>query len=324
VAETRTLTAFNQGCRGLVPTRSIDVGFYRYVIVGMVEQLQAAGQGSTFEELSGDGLAQLRVPMPPIRVQRAIADYLDTETARIDALITKKRRMIDLIGERRRSAAAAWRHRLESDTRQVSLRRWLSRVEQGWSPVCDSETASVGEWGVLKTSAVSGGVFRPEENKRLPSETAPDLRWAVEEGDLLVTRGSGSPAAVAVACVAHPGDRKLTISDLIYRLTLVGADADFVAMWIGTPQARSQIEASIRTDSGQTLKVRVDDLKDLTVPDISATDQRIAAAEWSAHTIQLEQAMELLQHQIGLLLEHRQALITAAVTGELEVPGVAA
>ncbi len=105
VAETATRTAFNQGCRGLVPARPLDTRFYRYVIVSMSSELQAAGQGSTFVELSGDALSQVRVPSPPIPVQRAIADFLDTETARIDALLTKKRRMIELI-ELRASATA--------------------------------------------------------------------------------------------------------------------------------------------------------------------------------------------------------------------------
>ena len=43
------------------------------------------------------------VPVPPLGRQKAIADYLDVETGRIDALITKKRRMIELLEERWRS-----------------------------------------------------------------------------------------------------------------------------------------------------------------------------------------------------------------------------
>ena len=42
----------------------------------------------------------MRVPMPPVVTQRAIADYLDRETARIDALIAAKRRMVELLEER--------------------------------------------------------------------------------------------------------------------------------------------------------------------------------------------------------------------------------
>ncbi len=45
--------------------------------------------------------------VPPLSKQRAIADYLDTETARIDALITKKRRLIDLLAERRQALITA-------------------------------------------------------------------------------------------------------------------------------------------------------------------------------------------------------------------------
>jgi len=66
----------------------------------MAEWLQSRGSGSTFLELSTDALAEARVAVPPLAEQRAIADYLDTETARIDALIAKKQQLIHLLEER--------------------------------------------------------------------------------------------------------------------------------------------------------------------------------------------------------------------------------
>ena len=104
--------------------------------------------------------------MPKVEVQAAIADYLDIETGRIDALICKKRRMIELLEERERALLDQWYDYLSSDYGLVAVRRWSTRIEQGWSPVCDSEPAQSDEWGVLKTSAVSTGVFLAMNNKR--------------------------------------------------------------------------------------------------------------------------------------------------------------
>ncbi len=58
-------------------------------------------------DLSWDEFKSIRVGVPPVGVQRAIAGFLDAETARIDALITKKRRLTELLAERRQSLITA-------------------------------------------------------------------------------------------------------------------------------------------------------------------------------------------------------------------------
>ena len=254
-----------------------------------------------------------------MQVQLAIADFLDAETGRIDGLITRKHRMIELIKERAASYRQDWFKRLSAEHGQVRLRRLVRRLEQGWSPVCDTEPATEDEWGVLKTSAVSTGVFRADENKRLPSGVAPDLRWVVEDGDLLMTRGSGSIGRVGMASVARVSLRRLTISDLIYRAKLRAGSPEFVAAALVAPQGRTQIERSVRSDVGQTLKVRADDLKEVLIPAVAVERHE---AEWHSLESRLTGITTVtirLERQIHLLAERRQALINAAVTGDLEV-----
>jgi type I restriction enzyme S subunit len=72
------------------------------------------------------------------------------------------------------------------------------------------------------------------------------------------------------------------------------------------------------------LKVRTDDLADLRVPAVPPALQRPRYLELESGVAPLFKARRALLKQIDLLQEHRQALITAAVTGELDVPGVAA
>lgn len=79
--------AFNQGCRALVPARNHEARFLAYALVAARADMDARGLGTTFLELSGSSLAQVEVPLVPLEAQRAIADYLDRETAQIDAFI---------------------------------------------------------------------------------------------------------------------------------------------------------------------------------------------------------------------------------------------
>jgi len=129
---------------------------------------------------------------------------------------------------------------------------------------------------------------------------------------------------VAVACVANTHGRKLLISDLLYRVKLHGADPEFVGICLRSPWSRYEIESSIRTDAGQTLKIRSDDLKNLVVPNATMEVQVEAKQAWHEINDITYRLFRTLQLQIDLLREHRQALITAAVTGELDVPVVAA
>ena len=80
--------AFNQGCKAIIPRdKSTEARFLKYALESSADALRAAGQGSTFLEVSSNQVSDLKIPWASVPVQRRIADYLDHETAEIDALI---------------------------------------------------------------------------------------------------------------------------------------------------------------------------------------------------------------------------------------------
>jgi type I restriction enzyme S subunit len=305
---------------------SIDPKFLYWSIVGdrAKEQFSISATGVTRYGLRQDEMGRVEIDLPPLAQQRVIAAYLDTETARIDTLIATKQRLVEAMTLRSILVVDGWVSDLGEAHGWIALRRLLNRIEQGWSPACDSVEAEPAEWGVLKTSAVSSGAFRARENKRLPPNIPPDLRWVVSDGDLLVVRGSGSASKVGQAAVAQTGGRKLMLSDLVYRLVLREGDPDFMAAILRSSRERSALESSIRTDAGQTLKVRVDDLQQLQVPHVPAQIQRTELAALRRRLDPVDRAVRRIGDQLQLVREHRQALITAAVMGDLEIPGATA
>jgi type I restriction enzyme S subunit len=88
VSRTTASTAFNQGCRGLVPRAGWDCRFLQFVLMDQRANLLAAGTGSTFQELSSEALAATRVPLVGREEQRRIADFLDDQVTRLDAAAT--------------------------------------------------------------------------------------------------------------------------------------------------------------------------------------------------------------------------------------------
>ena len=145
------------------------------------------------------------------------------------------------------------------------------------------------------------------------------MRWKLQDGDLLVTRGSGSRSLVGRACVARVGVRNLTLSDLVYRIHFVRTCPDYVAAAMSASPVRAQIEGAIRTDVGQTLKVRRDDLAVVRVPAIPYAQQPAQVSHLAQRISPVKKAGVLIERQLDLLAERRQALITAAVTGELPI-----
>jgi type I restriction enzyme S subunit len=89
----------------------------------------------------------------------------------------------------------------------------------GWSPSCESRPRNEDEWGVLKVSAVSWGVYKPEENKALPSHLEARLEHEVTDGDFLVSRAN-TAELVARSVVVEETPKRLMLSDKIVRLKL--------------------------------------------------------------------------------------------------------
>ena len=165
---------------------------------------------ATIQNFSAAKYKELTLPLPSVPEQHAIAAFLDREAARIDALVAKKERLIELLQEQRtalisravtkgldptvpmKDSDVEWLGEIPADWEVKRLRHLVLRIEQGWSPECENREADEDEWGVLKAGCVNRGAFIESEHKALPAmlEPIPDLEIA--EGDLLMSRASGS------------------------------------------------------------------------------------------------------------------------------------
>ncbi len=107
VAITKIECCTNQGCKALVSNDTIGGKFLAYIMTVSSAELIIRGKGTTFMELSRDELGAFKIPYPPAQEQSAIAAFLDHETARIDALVQKTERSIDLLREKRSALITA-------------------------------------------------------------------------------------------------------------------------------------------------------------------------------------------------------------------------
>jgi type I restriction enzyme S subunit len=194
--------------------------------IGLAE-LGSRAKGSTRDRITLDILASARVPVPPLVEQREIVAILDRETARIDALIAKKRRLIELLREKRQAvishavtkgldrnapmkdSSVEWLGEIPAHWRAMRVKHCIQRIEQGWSPDCENRLAEAGEWAVLKVGCVNHGMFRPEEHKALPPDLNPRPELEVHVGELLMSRANTTDLVGQVAIVPN-GTSRLT------------------------------------------------------------------------------------------------------------------
>lgn len=203
-------------------------------------------------------------------------------------------------------------------------RHLVTRIEQGWSPQCENRQAGDDEWGVLKAGCVNRGVFVESEHKALPGTIDPSPELEVHEGDLLMSRASGSHDLVGSVALVPRCRPRLLLCDKLFRLH-VGTDGghrQFLAYAMNSPGARWQIEVALSGGSGLASNIAQGDVKGLILPEPPREEQRAIAGFLDRETARIDALVAKKERLIELLQEERAALITRAVTKGLdpEVP----
>ncbi len=325
-------------CAFANPTRFIPE-FVAYTLQASKDFLLSLVSGGGQPNLNAEKITSHLIPCPPISQQRQIADYLDRATQKIDALIAAKKRLLELLAEKRRAlitqavtrglnpdvplrdSGIEWLGEIPSHWKVVQLRWFVQTLEQGWSPQADEREPSENEWGVLKLNAVKDGKFDPSKAKALPQDLEIPENLEIQPSDFLVTRAN-TPDLVGNVCYVEQTRKCLILSDLIYRLRLKEnqLDGQFLSYFLQSPIGRSQIEIDARGSSASMVKISQGHILDwlLFVPPI--TEQKEIVNYLGMKSSKIDALQTVTKHAIGLLQERRTSLISAAVTGQLQIP----
>lgn len=322
----------NQGCRSLVFRGDDDRRFFFYQLFTTRPELQSLGQGSTFTELSRDRLTSTYLVSPPLPEQRAIAAFLDHETARIDALIEKKRRQIELLQEKRSALIShAVTKGLDPDAKMKdSGVEWIGSIPTQWEVkrlkflVSEPLKYGANEAAELDdpehpryiriTDVDENGRLRDETFKSIPEDVA--RPYLLKEGDLLLARSgatvgksfyyepSWGRAAYAGYLIRARFDPTKTMPRFINYFT----NSQQYWQWLGS----SFIQATIQNVSAEKYA-------NLIVPVPPFEEQKRIVSYLDSMWQRLNNMADKVRQSIQVLKEYRSALISAAVTGKIDV-----
>ena len=303
------------------------------------DQIRALENGTSREGLNFEQVGNMLISLPTqVGVQRQIVSWLDQKMAGIDAVLTAKNRMLGLLrkkrqalvtrlvtrgldaGVRLKESGLPWLGKVPEHWSVERLKYRIRRIEQGWSPQCDSRPADPGEWGVLKVGCMNAGTYDESENKALPAdlEPAPDLE--VRPGDVLMSR-SNTLELVGMVGVVHQTQGRILLCDKLYRIDFDHArtDPQYSVFLLRSRVARLQIERDASGASSSMKNISTEGVGNMTFAFPPVGEQRRIAARVTKVVSQCEATTARIEEQLTKLREYRQALITAAVTGMLDV-----
>jgi restriction endonuclease S subunit len=297
----------------------------RFLDEGEAAMVGVAGQ----KRIPEDYLDNLRIPLHGVDRQRAIADYLDTETARIDALIEKKQQLISLLHERYQVLVTTAvddekiLQLLSENGQKARPLRAYAEVILGRQRSPESENGPH-MTPYLRAANVEDGHINLSDVKEMNFTPTEQQVFALRAGDILVTEGSGSLRSIGASAVwSSQRDGIVCIQNTLLRLRpKVSTDSRFLAWWCRSAFA-SGLFASVATGAN-IFHLSAERVRALPMKYLPLKQQRAIADYLDKETRKTDTVTTKLRSQIELLREHRQALITAAVSGELDIPGAEA
>lgn len=293
---------------------------------------------STIQNFSASKYKDLSFGKPPLVDQRAIVTFLDHETARIDSLIAEQRTLIGWLHEKRlaeitraategirpaakfKGSGGPWFDSVPTHWEIKQIRHITLRLEQGWSPQAEDREAELDEWAVIKLSAIKQGRFIDKEHKALPANIVIPETLEIQPGDLLFTRAN-TPELVGDVCVVGETRSRLLFSDLVFRPRLDPdqVDARFLMYFLLSLSGRAQIECTARGSSQSMVKISQGMINSWQIPLPPLAEQKEIAARLDRDTDILDSLIAETETSIAFLQEHRSALITAVITGKVDV-----
>lgn len=316
----------------LTPIKWVHPGYFRYLFKSStyIQELQSTsdlvrdGQALRFENFS-----KVALPVVPLDEQVRIAAYLDSSTSRIDALIAKKTRFIERLREKRQALIA---HAVTKGLNaNVPLKdsgvEWLGKVPAHWDvvpPVAlfteSKERAHDGDQmlsATQKYGVIPLAEFEALEQRQVTKASANlEMRKHVELGDFVISMRSMDGGL----------ERSRAIGSVRSSYSVLKPGPRVEGRYFGALLKCSLYIQALRLTSnfirdGQDLSFT--HVKKVKLPKPGLEEQAAIADYLESATARIDTLIAKTERSVELLREYRTALITAAVTGKIDLRGVA-
>ncbi|MFD4718475.1 restriction endonuclease subunit S [Streptomyces sp. NPDC058423] len=296
------------------------------------DQVSASTRGSTRSRINLEVAREIHLPVPTVEDQHRIADFLDGETARIDGLLNAQNHLQERLSERRTAGVTSAVADTERNSRRSSTLTWLETLPADWQEVRVGLLARMGSghtpsrshpewWTECSIPWITTGEVKQVRDDR--REDLFETREKISELGLANSAAELHPAGTVVLCRTASAGYSAVMG------TAMATSQDFVT-WTCGPQldpyyllwCLRAMRADLlgRLAMGSTHKtIYVPDLQMLRIPLPPLEYQRTIVKRIRQQNAGIDRLSDAVRRQSSLLTERRQALITAAVTGQVDV-----
>jgi len=303
---------------------------------GINDQFRVAANGITRFGLGKYWLDNGLFPVPSLDEQRAIAAFLDRETARIDALIKKKRRQIELLQEKRsalishavtkgldpnapmKDSGIEWLGEIPEHWNVKKVKNLATKIGSGKTPKGGSEIYVDSGIMLLRSQNVHFEGLRQDDVVFIEPETDAEMASTrvFSEDVLLNITGASLGRCCIVPEVAGPANVNQHVCIIRARRDCV--DPQYLRMSMCSCAVQSQIFASENGTSREGLNFQQISNLLVALPS-DMVEQRAITSRLAALAQSIDETLAKIEASINLLREYRTALISAAVTGKIDV-----
>ncbi|MBE9091127.1 restriction endonuclease subunit S [Microcystis aeruginosa LEGE 11464] len=316
----------------LSPRAEIDSRFlFRFVQSSeFVEKVVAHSEGVGYPAINPSKLACLPIWLPPLPEQQKIAEFLDQETSKIDKLITKKERLIELLKEKRTALIShAVTKGLNPDVpMKDSGVEWLGKIPEHWKvkrlkfltrQIIDgthfTPTYAVEGVPFLRVTDIQESVINFEQVKLIPESEHKELikRCNPEKGDLLLSK-NGTIGVPRIVDWNHKFSIFVSLCLIKVRKLL---SVHYSYYFFLSHEIKSQMSYGTKTNT--VMNLHLDKIREFIFTFPPLPEQQKIAQFLDRETSKIDNLITKTRTSIDHLKEYRTALISAAVTGKIDV-----
>ncbi|MCS4038729.1 restriction endonuclease subunit S [Salinibacter ruber] len=325
----------NQHIFRVEPIPKVDRRYLGYCLKSIIPVLVRDSHGSTMQHIKRQALKDHSIALPPLVEQRAIATFLDRETERIDTLIEKKERLIDLLEEKRTALISRVVTKgLDADVEmQDSGVEWLGEIPAGWDVArlkflsevqsgiakgkrYDDNVETV-ELPYLRVANVQDGFLNLDEVSEIEVAVDEVRRYLLQSGDVLMTEG-GDYDKLGRGTVWNGDIEPCLHQNHIFAVRPRSVESEWVALITQTRYAKHFfIVQSVH--STNLASISMSSLQDLPVVVPPRETRQAILDHVDRETERIDTLVRKVEAAIDRLKEYRTALISAAVTGQIDV-----